>query len=133
MNQILNLIKGTGRRKSAIATVTLVKGSGKFTINTIPGIDYMQQKADLLFAIQAPLDLFQLKNQYDIGVTVMGGGLVGQTDAIKLAIARALCKIDLAYRGSLKLKGFLTRDARVKERKKYGLKKARKAPQFSKR
>jgi small subunit ribosomal protein S9 len=133
VNQILNLIKGTGRRKSAIATVTLVKGSGKLTINTIPGIDYMQQKADLLFAIQAPLDLFQLKNQYDIVVNVMGGGLVGQTDAIKLAIARALCKIDLAYRGSLKLKGFLTRDARVKERKKYGLKKARKAPQFSKR
>ena len=133
MNQIFNSTKGTGRRKSAVATVELVRGTGKFTINTIPGIDYMQQKADLLFAIQAPLDLFQLKNQYDIGVNVMGGGLVGQADAITLAIARALCKIDQAYRGSLKLKGLLTRDARVKERKKYGLKKARKAPQFSKR
>lgn len=132
MNQI-NSTKGTGRRKSAVATVELVRGTGKFTINTIPGIDYMQQKADLLFAIQAPLDLFQLKNQYDIEVNVMGGGLVGQADAITLAIARSLCKIDQAYRGSLKLKGLLTRDARVKERKKYGLKKARKAPQFSKR
>lgn len=133
MNQIFNSTKGTGRRKSAVATVELVRGTGKFTINTIPGIDYMQQKADLLFAIQAPLDLFQLKNQYDIEVNVMGGGLVGQADAITLAIARSLCKIDQAYRGSLKLKGLLTRDARVKERKKYGLKKARKAPQFSKR
>jgi small subunit ribosomal protein S9 len=72
------------------------------------------KKADLL-CYSSPLDLFQLKNQYDIGVNVMGGGLVGQADAITLAIARALCKI--AYRGSFKLKGLLTRDARVKERK----------------
>jgi small subunit ribosomal protein S9 len=74
VNQTFNSTKGTGRRKSAVATVELVRGTGKFTINTIPGIDYMQQKADLLFAIQAPLDLFQLKNQYDIGVNV---GVVG--------------------------------------------------------
>lgn len=133
MNQIFNLIKGTGRRKSAIATVVLVQGTGQFTINRMSGIDYMQQKTDLLFQIQEPLDLFQLKNQYDIVVKVMGGGLVGQADAIRLAIARALCKVNQTYRGGLKLKGLLTRDARVKERKKYGLKKARKAPQFSKR
>jgi small subunit ribosomal protein S9 len=73
VNQTFNSTKGTGRRKSAVATVELVRGTGKFTINTIPGIDYMQKKADLLFAIQAPLDLFQLKNQYDIGVNVMVG------------------------------------------------------------
>jgi small subunit ribosomal protein S9 len=91
VNQTFNSTKGTGRRKSAVATVELVRGTGKFTINTIPGIDYMQQK-QTYFAIQAPLDLFQLKNQYDIGVNVMGGGLVGQADAITLAIARALVK-----------------------------------------
>lgn len=133
MNQIRNFIRGTGRRKSAVATVILVPGTGKFTINAMAGIDYMQQKKDLIFAIQAPLDMFQLKNQYDICVTVMGGGKTGQANAIKLAVARALCKVDQTYRGSLKLQGLLTRDARVKERKKYGLKKARKAPQFSKR
>lgn len=133
MNQKSNSIQGTGRRKCSIATVQLLPGTGEFTINNMPGIDYMQQKTDLIFTMQAPLDLLLLKNQYNISVKVLGGGLVGQAGAIKLAVARALCKSDDTYRASLKLKGFLTRDARIKERKKYGLKKARKAPQFSKR
>lgn len=133
MNQRSYLIKGTGRRKSSIATVELGPGTGEFTINNMPGIDYMQQKSDLIFAMQEPLDLLVAKNQYNISVKVYGGGLVGQTGAIKLAVARALCKSNETYRASLKLQGLLTRDARIKERKKYGLKKARKAPQFSKR
>ena len=93
----------------------------------------MQQKEDLIFAIQEPLHFLKLKNEFNLIIKVKGGGLVGQVNAIKLGVARALCESNLAYRNSLKLKGFLTRDPRCKERKKYGLKKARKAPQFSKR
>jgi small subunit ribosomal protein S9 len=105
VNQTFNSTKGTGRRKSAVATVELVRGTGKLQSILSLVLIICNKKADLLFAIQAPLDLFQLKNQYDIGVNVMGGGFVGQADAT-LAIARALCKIDQAYRGSLKLKGY---------------------------
>ena len=93
----------------------------------------MQDNAYLIMQMQSPLDFLELKNKFDIQITVKGGGLVGQANAIKLGISRALCLFQNNYRPSLKLKGFLTRDARVKERKKYGLKKARKAPQFSKR
>nr|YP_009538362.1 ribosomal protein S9 [Capsosiphon fulvescens]AWX64051.1 ribosomal protein S9 [Capsosiphon fulvescens]AYV89968.1 ribosomal protein S9 [Capsosiphon fulvescens] len=130
---VLNQIKSNGRRKSSVATVELVAGDGQFIINGKEGTVYMQNKADLIFAMQSPLDLFELKNNYNIVVKVMGGGLVGQANAIKLAVARALCFSNDTYRAALKSKGLLTRDARVKERKKYGLKKARKAPQFSKR
>jgi small subunit ribosomal protein S9 len=128
-----NKIIATGRRKSSIATVELVSGSGKFIINNKPGIFYMQENTYLIIQMQSSLDFIQLKNKFDIRINVRGGGLVGQANAIKLAISRALCLVQINYRKSLKLKGFLTRDARVKERKKYGLKKARKAPQFSKR
>jgi small subunit ribosomal protein S9 len=123
----------TGRRKTSIATVQLVRGKGDFKINGISGIEYMQKKADLIFTMQEPLHFLKLINEFDVTIQVKGGGLVGQGNAIKLGIARALCQIDLTYRSPLKLKGFLTRDPRCKERKKYGLKKARKAPQFSKR
>nr|YP_009367875.1 ribosomal protein S9 [Hazenia capsulata]ARK14885.1 ribosomal protein S9 [Hazenia capsulata] len=123
----------TGRRKTSIATVHLVPGTGEFVINGVPGLEYIQQKEDLLFSMQEPLNFLQLKNEFNINIKVKGGGIRGQVDAIKLAISRALCGYDLTYRSSLKLKGLLTRDARCKERKKYGLKKARKAPQFSKR
>lgn len=128
-----NKIIATGRRKSSIATVELIPGSGKFIINNKPGIFYMQENTYLIIQMQSSLDFIQLKNKFDISINVKGGGLVGQANAIKLAISRALCLFQTNYRKSLKLKGFLTRDARVKERKKYGLKKARKAPQFSKR
>nr|WQA10857.1 ribosomal protein S9 [Streptosarcina sp. YL-2023a] len=93
----------------------------------------MQENASYLLTIQAPLDLLGLNKNYNTIVNVEGGGLVGQAEAIRLGVARALCDIEKSYRPSLKGKGFLTRDARSKERKKYGLKKARKAPQFSKR
>lgn len=128
-----NKIIATGRRKSSIATVELVPGSGQFIINNKSGIFYMQENNYLIIQMQSSLDFIQLKNKFDISINVKGGGLVGQANAIKLAISRALCLFQTDYRKSLKLKGFLTRDARVKERKKYGLKKARKAPQFSKR
>ena len=125
--------KGTGRRKSAIAQVNLVKGTGQFLINGKSGLEYMQEDPSAILSIQAPLELLALQKNYDTIVKVQGGGLIGQAEAIKLGIARALCSIEKNYRTSLKIKGFLTRDARSKERKKYGLKKARKAPQFSKR
>lgn len=123
----------TGRRKSSVATVQLIAGTGVFTINNISGIQYMQEKEDLIFAMQEPLTFLELKKKFDVNIHVKGGGLVGQVNAIKLGIARALCEQNVDYRSPLKTKGFLTRDPRVKERKKYGLKKARKAPQFSKR
>ncbi len=127
------LAKGTGRRKSAIAQIQLVKGTGEFIINGKSGILYMQENPASVLSIQAPLELLRLQKTYDTIVTVRGGGLIGQAEAIKLGMARALCDIEKSYRPFLKTKGYLTRDARCKERKKYGLKKARKAPQFSKR
>jgi small subunit ribosomal protein S9 len=125
--------KQTGRRKSSIATVELTPGNGQFMINNISGIQYMQQKEELIFIMQEALTFLELKKKFNVNVYVKGGGLVSQANAIKLGIARALCAVTLEYRSPLKLKGFLTRDPRCKERKKYGLKKARKAPQFSKR
>nr|YP_009106426.1 ribosomal protein S9 [Geminella minor]AIT95294.1 ribosomal protein S9 [Geminella minor] len=131
--KILTLAKGTGRRKSSIAQVKLIPGSGDFIINGKPAILYLQENPLSILAIQSPLDLLSLQKNYNTIVKVKGGGLVSQADAIKLGIARALCEIEKTYRPSLKMKNFLTRDSRVKERRKYGLKKARKAPQFSKR
>jgi small subunit ribosomal protein S9 len=133
VKQTVNTKRATGRRKSSVATVELTPGTGEFFINNQSGLDYMQKNISLVFIMQAPLNFLQLKKNFNIKINVKGGGLVGQASAIKLAIARALCEYRSAYRLSLKLKGYLTRDARVKERKKYGLKKARKAPQFSKR
>lgn len=133
MTKNFNKIIATGRRKSSIATVELVAGTGRFIINNKSGINYMHENAYLIMQMQSPLNFLELKDRFDINVNVKGGGLVGQASAIKLGISRALCLFKTNYRPSLKLKGFLTRDSRVKERKKYGLKKARKAPQFSKR
>lgn len=128
------LVKSTGRRKSSIARVLLKTGTGLMTINRKESSEYLQKSKRLLETIQAPLDFLKFqKEKVDITILVNGGGLVGQADAIKLGISRALCEWNNQYRPSLKLKGYLMRDARVKERKKYGLKKARKAPQFSKR
>ncbi|MEM1309733.1 MAG: 30S ribosomal protein S9 [Cyanobacteria bacterium P01_D01_bin.71] len=124
---------GTGRRKSAIARVRLVPGSGELTINGRPGALHLQGNPAYLATVKAPLETLGLENEYDILVNVRGGGLTGHADAIKMGVARALCELDPENRKPLKVEGYLTRDSRSKERKKYGLKKARKAPQFSKR
>jgi len=124
---------GTGRRKTSVARVRLVPGSGKLTINKREGENYLQYNPGYLAAAKAPLETLGLESEYDILVNVHGGGLTGQSDAIKLGVARALCELDPENRKPLKIEGFLTRDPRAVERKKYGLRKARKAPQFSKR
>lgn len=124
---------GTGRRKSSVARVRLVPGEGQLRINGKPGDLYLQFNAGYLNAAKAPLETLGLEGEYDILVSVKGGGLTGQADSIRLGVARALCQLDPDNRKPLKVEGYLTRDPRAKERKKYGLRKARKAPQFSKR
>lgn len=124
---------GIGKRKKAIARVFFIPGNGNLIINEIPGEKYLHYNTTFLDLIWAPLKVLNLDTQFDVIISVNGGGLKGQTDAIQLAISRLICKLDLQNRQILKPLGFLTRDARVKERKKYGLRKARKAPQFSKR
>jgi small subunit ribosomal protein S9 len=126
-------LKTTGRRKTAIAQATFKPGSGNFLINGKTVTDYLGANPSLLVTVQAPLKILEVENNYDTVISVEGGGLSGQAEAIRLALARGLCQLDPSYRPVLKLQGFLTRDAREKERRKYGLKKARKAPQFSKR
>ncbi|NEQ26248.1 MAG: 30S ribosomal protein S9 [Microcoleus sp. SIO2G3] len=127
------MYQGTGRRKSPIARVRLVPGSGQLTINGKPGDLYLQFNHAYIGAAKAPLETLGLENEYDILVTAEGGGLTGQADSIRLGVARALCQLDPENRKPLKIEGYLTRDPRAKERKKYGLHKARKAPQYSKR
>jgi len=124
---------GTGRRKTAVARVRLVPGSGKLTINGKPGEEYLQFNPTYLVTAKAPLEALGLENEYDILVNAHGGGLTGQADSIRMGVARALCELDPENRKPLKVEGYLRRDARAKERKKYGLHKARKAPQYSKR
>ncbi len=124
---------GTGRRKSAVARVRLVPGGGQLIVNGKPGDLYFQFNANYLGVIKAPLETLGLENEYDILVKAEGGGLTGQADSIRLGVARALCQLDPDNRSPLKTEGYLTRDPRAKERKKYGLHKARKAPQYSKR
>ncbi len=125
--------RGTGRRKSSVARVRLMPGSGKFIVNGRDGADYLQNNPTYLGLVKAPLETLGLENSYDIYVNASGGGLTGQADAIRLGVARALCQLDLENRKPLKMEGYLTRDPRAKERRKYGLRKARKAPQYSKR
>jgi len=124
---------GIGRRKTSVAKVILVPGTGAMVVNHKQGEQYLQFNSQYINASKAPLKTVGLENMYDMYVNTHGGGLKGQADAIKLGVARALCYMSPENRASLKLEGFLTRDSRRKERKKYGLKKARKAPQFSKR
>ena len=138
-NQPINVGKfckekiGLGKRKRAIARVFLVPGEGRITINKLSGEKYLQYNSNYLNGIWLPLKLLNLDNKMDIVAFVNGGGLTGQADAIKLGVARQLCQIDKKNRLTLKPFGLLTRDARIKERKKYGLRKARKASQYSKR
>ncbi len=123
---------GTGRRKSSIARVRLVEGSGKITING-EDIDKFFGLETLKVIVRQPLVVTNTSSKYDVVCSVKGGGFTGQAGAIRHGIARALNEANSEYRPALKQNGFLTRDSRTKERKKYGLKKARKAPQFSKR
>ena len=123
---------GTGRRKSSIARVYLVPGNGTITINKRSIDDYFGLET-LKVVVKQPLVLTQTIDKYDVIVNVHGGGYTGQAGAIRHGIARALLTVDNDYRPALKKAGFLTRDPRMKERKKYGLKAARRAPQFSKR
>nr|YP_009392541.1 ribosomal protein S9 [Caloglossa monosticha]ARW61103.1 ribosomal protein S9 [Caloglossa monosticha] len=124
---------GTGRRKTSIARVRLIPGSGKLIINGLPGELYLQFSPNYLRISCAPLALLGLEKEYDIHVKAEGGGLTGQADAIRLGVVRALCLINAENRKTLKSEGLLTRNSKIKERKKYGLRKARKAPQYSKR
>ena len=123
---------GTGRRKSSIARVRLVEGSGKITING-KDIDEFFGLETLKVIVRQPLTVTNTTDKYDVICSVQGGGFTGQAGAIRHGIARALNAANIEFRPALKSNGFLTRDPRMKERKKYGLKKARKAPQFSKR
>lgn len=123
---------GTGRRKSSVARVYLMPGSGKVTINKKDMDDYFGLET-LKIIVRQPLEATNMADKFDVLVNVKGGGFTGQAGAIRHGIARALNKYDLDLRPTLKKAGFLTRDPRMKERKKYGLKAARRAPQFSKR
>ena len=123
---------GTGRRKSSVARVRLVEGNGEITING-KDIDEFFGLETLKVIVRQPLTVTNTTSKYDVICTVKGGGFTGQAGAIRHGIARALNEANTEYRPVLKSSGFLTRDPRMKERKKYGLKKARNAPQFSKR
>jgi small subunit ribosomal protein S9 len=124
---------GTGRRKTAVARVRLVPGVGQVTINNRPGEQYLQFQETLMSTVKAPLETLGLEGSYDVLVNAHGGGVHGQAEAIRMGVARALCEMDPNNRSPLKIEGYLKRDSRAKERKKYGLRKARKAPQYSKR
>jgi small subunit ribosomal protein S9 len=127
------LSTGVGRRKSATAFVQIVSGNGDILINQQPGIEYFHFNSQALSTCRTALEIFNSENSYNIIIGVSGGGLSGQVQAIRLAIAKAVSTLDSNKRVKLRSLGLLSRDTRVKERKKYGLKKARKAPQFSKR
>ena len=123
---------GTGRRKKSVARVRLLPGSGNITVNKRDIEDYFGYET-LKMIVRAPMVLTDTLSKFDVNVNVYGGGYTGQAGAIRHGIARALIVADPELRGALKKAGFLTRDPRMKERKKYGLKAARRAPQFSKR
>ena len=124
---------GVGKRKQSIARVFLSPGTGNITINKVSGEKYLQYNTTYLTNIMLPLKLLNFEKQFDIFVLVKGGGLTGQAEAIRLGIARLLCKIEQQNRFILKQKRLLTRDPRVKERKKYGVRRGRLASQYSKR
>jgi len=126
------LVQSTGRRKEAVARVRLRPGSGQILINKRPIADYFTMATQRMVVTEA-LRITSTDEVYDVDATIDGGGITGQAGALRMAIARALCELDPEVRPALKKHGLLTRDAREKESKKYGLKKARKAPQYSKR
>ncbi len=127
-----NRFYGTGRRKNAIARVWIMPGNGTVTVNKRELSEYFGKKT-LEMIVQQPMELTNNTAKFDVMATVKGGGTTGQAGALRHGIAKALCEFDENLRPALKQAGFLTRDPRMKERRKYGLKKARKASQFSKR
>lgn len=131
-NKNIEVYLGTGRRKSSVARVRLVPGKGTITINKRDIDDYFGLET-LKAIVRQPLVLTKLEGKFDVIVNVYGGGVSGQAGAIRHGITRALISFDAELKGALKKAGFVTRDPRMKERKKYGLKAARRAPQFSKR
>ena len=126
------LFIGTGRRKSSVAQVKMMPGSGKITVNGVDVREFFPYETNVM-DLKQPLVATNTEETFDIEVKVNGGGFTGQTGAVRLGIARALLEASADFRPALKVAGMLTRDSRVKERKHYGLKKARRAPQFSKR
>lgn len=130
-NNILST--GVGRRKSSRALVKITPGNGEILINQQSGLNYFISSTQSLSNCRMPLEIFQCENLYNMIIDVSGGGVQGQTQAIRLAVANAVSKLDSTKRIKLRSLGLLSRDTRVKERKKYGLKKARKASQYSKR
>ena len=125
--------EGVGRRKASTARVRLFSGSGNFLVNEKPIEAFFTREGDLKSIVETFDAAGQIQNKYDVTVHVKGGGVTGQTDAVKLGLARALLKMDPELKPALRKGGFLTRDAREKERKKPGLKRARKAPTYTKR
>jgi small subunit ribosomal protein S9 len=125
--------EGIGRRKEATARVRVMSGSGRFIVNDKPGEEYFTRMGDVEIILSPLLAAGQDRTSLDITVVVKGGGVTGQTDAVQLGVARAMVKMSIENGPAMRKGGFLTRDPRVKESKKYGLKKARKAPQYSKR
>lgn len=127
------MVIGLGRRKESSAKAKLIPGKGEIILNNSISNCYTQQELVYRSIISKPLESLGLDKSYDIVIHASGGGIKGQIEAAQLAIARAICQINHSYRAPLKSRGYLTRDSRSKERRKYGLKKARKASQFSKR
>ena len=128
----INHYLGTGRRKNAVARVRLTPGTGRFLVNMRELDEYFGKKT-LVMIVKQPFVITETEGKYDVFARVHGGGTSGQAGALRMGISRALLELDAGLRPALKRARFLTRDPRMKERRKYGLKKARKAPQFSKR
>jgi small subunit ribosomal protein S9 len=133
MEKITNFYTGLGKRKTSVAKVYLVEGSGIFTVNNQTFDHFFAGIGEEKELLKTPFILVNLNNQYNIDIKVKGGGITSQLEAIRLAISKAICTIDSEYRPILNQKLLLRRDSRIKERRKYGLKKARKASQYSKR
>jgi small subunit ribosomal protein S9 len=133
MNNSENFYTAIGKRKCAVAKVFLKEGTGTIMVNGKSFEDFFSGATDERDIVKSPFLLVNLNNKYDIAVSIHGGGITAQLEAIRLAISKALCQIDNSYRQILNVSLFLRRDSRIKERRKYGLKKARKASQYSKR
>ena len=127
------IYRGIGKRKTSIAAAYITKGSGLITINKKKFADFFNSNLGEEDKIKSPLILLDLTQLYDINILIKGGGISSRIEAIRLAISKSLCQLNIEYRAKLKANFFLNRDSRIKESRKYGLKKARKAPQYSKR